>query len=199
MIGGCSMIPCVRKTLQRIFGKERVKLHRPLDAVALGTAAFASGMKVFDHIQHDYAIRYLDTETGAYEYRVIVRQGTPYPTAQPVARLTVSATYDKQEQFGIAIFEIGAGESGDGIELVFDPSGAPRVVRIPTDERYRRKHFWMNEGKPTFLTAHPASHRGEKRFEITFSVDANKRLLLTARDRKTHAIEMEDFSVAQLS
>lgn len=60
LVGGSSQIPCVQRTIQRIFGRERVMLHRPLDAVARGAAAFVAGVDFYDHIQHDYAIRYFD-------------------------------------------------------------------------------------------------------------------------------------------
>ena len=39
MVGGSSLIPAVQRTVQRIFGKDRVLGNRPLDAVARGAAA----------------------------------------------------------------------------------------------------------------------------------------------------------------
>ncbi len=80
MVGGSSQIPAVQRTLRQIFGRERVKFNRPLDAVARGAAAFVAGVDFFDHIQHDYAIRYVNPEKGKYDYRTIVQRGTPYPT-----------------------------------------------------------------------------------------------------------------------
>ena len=71
-VGGSSQIPAVQSTLRRIFGRERVLSGRPLDAVARGAAAFVAGVDFFDHIQHDYAIRYLNQ--GRYDYRTIVQQ-----------------------------------------------------------------------------------------------------------------------------
>ena len=85
MVGGSSQIPAVQRTLRQIFGRERVKFNRPLDAVARGAAAFVAGVDFFDHIQHDYAIRYVNPEKGKYDYRTIVERGTAYPTHEPVA------------------------------------------------------------------------------------------------------------------
>src|SRR5207302_1859909 len=137
LVGGSSLIPCVRRTVQRIFGRERVLLDRPLDAVARGAAAFVAGVDFYDHIQHDYAIRFVDPQKGDYDYRPLVKRGTPYPTGEPVARLTVKATYDGQPQLGIAIYELGerrAREASGPVELVFDPTGAARVVSVTPDE-----------------------------------------------------------------
>src|SRR5262249_7631093 len=133
LVGGSSMIPSVQRVVQRIFGRDRVLLHRPLDAVARGAAAFVAGVDFFDHIQHDYAIRYVDPKKGDYASRPIISRGPPYPTKEPVARMTIKASHDGQAELGIAIFELGEKRrlgSEQPMELVFDPSGAARVSYV---------------------------------------------------------------------
>lgn len=201
MVGGSSQIPPVQRMLGRIFGRERVMLNRPLDAIARGAAAFVAGVDFYDYIQHDYAIRTLNREAGNYDYLTLVRHGTPYPTLQPVARLSVKATYDGQTHLGIAIFEVGerpAVKSGLPVELVFDPSGAARVSQLTLEDEERRERFWMNESHPTFLHADPPARQGEARFEAEFSIDGNKRLLITSRDLRTGAIVQKDVPVVKL-
>ena len=202
MVGGSSLIPAVQKTVQRIFGKDLVKLERPLDAVARGAAAFVAGVDFYDHIQHDYAIRWVNPQKGDYDYRVIVKRGTPYPTREPVVRMTVKAAHAGQTELGIAIFEIGearARDAGQPMELVFDPTGAARMVHVSPDEAERRTHFWINEHSPTFLRANPPAQRGEQRFAVEFGIDGNKRLLITARDLKTDQVTHRDYPVVKLS
>ncbi len=201
MVGGSSQIPAVQRTLRRIFGRERVLLNRPLDAVARGAAAFVAGVDFYDHIQHDYGIRYVDRQQGGYDYRLVVERGTPYPTADSVVRLTVKAAYDGQTRLGIAIYEIGEQRrrGKQAMELVFDPSGAARISPVTLDEDERRTHFWMNEGNPTFLTAEPPAQQGERRFEVAFSIDGNKRLLITARDLQTGRTIYRDYPVVKLT
>ena len=202
MVGGSSLVPSVQRTLQRIFGRERVLLGRPLDAVARGAAAFVAGVDFYDHIQHDYAIRWLNPETGDYDYRVFLRQGTPYPTAEPLARLTVKATYDGQATLGVAIFELGASRHRPAaglVDLVFDPSGAARLTAVTADDEERRTHFWVNEPSPTFLGAEPPGRKGEGVFAVEFGVDGNKRLLLTARDLRTGRLTHRDYPVVKLT
>lgn len=184
LIGGSSRIPAVQRLLRQMFGRERVMLHRPLEAVALGTAAFVAGVEIFDYIQHDYAIRYVDPHKGSYDYRIIVPKGTPYPTPAPVARLTIKAAYDGQQRLGLAIFEIGDShpQTAPGVELVFDPAGSVRLLPLSVQEQEARTRFWMNETNPTFLVADPPATQGEPRFEVEFFVDANKRLVINARD-----------------
>jgi molecular chaperone DnaK (HSP70) len=204
LVGGSSQIPAVQRSLQRIFGRERVKLHRPLDAVARGAAAFVAGVDFYDHIQHDYAIRYLNREKGGYDYRTIVKKGTAYPTKEPLVRLTVKAAYTGQTQLGLALFEVS--ETREQVrteqplmELVFDPSGAARVMELRPDEEERRSHFWMNEHSPTFLTADPPAEQGEGRFAVEFQIDSNKRLLITATDQKTGQLTHRNYPVVKLT
>jgi molecular chaperone DnaK len=201
-VGGSSQIPCVQRTLQRIFGRDRVMLHRPLDAVARGAAAFVAGVDFYDHIQHDYAIRYIDRKTGEYDYRTIVRRGTSYPTREAVARLTVKASYDGQTHLGIAIFEIGEHRRRTGersLELVFDPSGAARVMPVTPDDEDRRSYFWMNEDNPTFLTTDSGARQGEACFAVEFNIDGNKRLLITVEDLKHGRLTHRDYPVVKLT
>lgn len=201
LVGGGSQIPGVQRALRQMFGRERVYSHRPLDAVARGAAAFVAGVDFYDHIQHEYAIRFIDPAKGGYAYKTIVQRGTTYPSREPVARLAVKASHQDQAHLGIAIFEIGEQRPANqnALELVFDPSGAARLTRIPPHEAEARTHFWMNEHSPTFLRADPPAEAGEPRFEVEFSIDANKRLLLSARDIKNNRLVMKDCPVVKLT
>ena len=201
MVGGSSQIPSVQRALRQIFDKERVKFDRPLDAIARGAAAFVAGVDFYDHIQHDYGIRFVNTQKKEYDYRIIVQHGTPYPTSEPVARLSVKASYEGQRQMGIAIFEMGQQHSQDRemMELVFDPGGAARIVPLTPNEQEQRSIFWMNEHNPTFLIAEPAAQQGEPRFEVEFRIDANKRLTITARDLVTGRLTHRDYPVVKLT
>jgi molecular chaperone DnaK (HSP70) len=200
-VGGSSQIPAVQQLLRRIFGKERVMLNRPLDAVARGAASFVAGIDFYDHIQHDYAIRYLDRQKGDYSFHPLVQQGTAYPTGDPVARLKVKASHEGQTHLGLAIFELGEAQqkSRPPVELVFDPSGAARVVPVSADEAERRSHFWMNEGNPTFLTVETPAQQGEACYEVEFSIDHNKRLLISARNLRTGQMTHRDYPVVKLT
>ncbi len=203
LVGGSSMIPAVQRTVQRVFGRERVKLQRPLDAVARGAAALVAGIDIQDYIQHDYALRFVEAQGGGdYAYRPLVARGTPYPTREPIARIVVKASHDKQTQLGLAIFEIAEGRQASGeqaLELVFDPSGAARMTQVSPEDADRRHRFWVNEAAPTFLHADPPARQGEPRFEVEFGIDGNKRLLITARDLMTKQVTLRDYPVVKLS
>jgi molecular chaperone DnaK (HSP70) len=202
MVGGSSQIPAVQRALRQFFGRDRVMFHRPLDAVARGAAAFVAGVDFFDHIQHDYAIRFVDPQKGKYDYRTIISRGTPYPSLEPVARLAIKASHDEQKQLGLAIFELGEQRqrtSGQPVELVFDPSGAARITPLTVQEQEKRSLFWMNEKNQTFLSANPPARRGEARFEVEFQIDENKRLTITARDLQSGLLTHKNYPVVKLT
>lgn len=201
MVGGSSLIPSVQRTLQRIFGRDRVRCDRPLDAVARGAATLAAGVDFYDHIQHDYAIRWYDRASGKDEYRTCVTAGTPYPTQEAVSTVTVKATHDGQRELGIAVFELGAGQRRDAgaAELVMDPSGAWRISVPTSDDQEDRSRFWVNERNPTFLVADPPASAGEARFRVEFGIDGNKRLLLSAHDLVRDTLTHRDHPVVKLT
>ncbi len=201
LVGGSSLIPSVRRTLERIFGRDKVLSDHPLDAVARGAAAFAAGTDFYDHIQHDYAVRWFDRAAGTYHYRPCVAAGTAYPTSEPVHTMTVRAVQDGQAELGIAIFELSdhARTAGGSTELVLDPAGAWRVREVSAQEDEDRSRFWINEGSPTFLRADPPATAGQERFRVEFGIDGNKRLLLTAYDLVSGKITHRDFPVVKLT
>ncbi len=203
LVGGGSLIPCVQQMLQRIFGKEKVQLNRPLDAVARGAAAFIAGVDFYDHIQHDYALRHRDSSTGEESFHTIVQRGTPYPTKESVAKLTIRGSFDGQEQLGLAIFELGESrqhiKAGGTLELVYDSSGNARITAVSFEDEDRRNHFWLNEDNPTFLKADPPTQKGQPRFLIEFGVDGNKRLLITVRDILANRLIHRDLPVVKLT
>jgi hypothetical protein len=204
MIGGSSLIPSVQQVLTRIFGGERVMIDRPLEAVACGAAAFAAGIDVYDHIQHDYAIRFVDPQKGGYDYRPIVRRGR-VPDGRAGGQGDgegVARRPDEARDRGVRGRATPAGERSDGgakLELVFDPAG--RGPGAGADERGRRAADALlgERARPDVPGGRPASGPGEPRFEVHFGVDANKRLVLSAKDVQTGRFVYENVPVVKLS
>ena len=142
----------------------------------------------------------LNPAKGDYDYKVLVNSGTPYPTTEPVSKLTIKGSYDGQEKLGIAIFEMGEKrQNNNGVELVFDPSGAARVMPISAQDQENRSIFWMNESQQTFLNAKPPAIKGVPRFRVEFNIDLNKRLTITARDIQTNELVLSNFTVVNLT
>lgn len=199
-VGGSCLVPAVREHLASLFKPEKVIFGEPLGAVARGAAVIAGGMHIYDFIQHNYAIRYTDPQTGAYAFRTIIPQGTKYPAEQVTPRLKLKSTYEGQTRFGIAIYELreeGGAMSG-GNEIFFDADGAVHVIPLTEEESRAERLFWMNERSPLFLKTDEPAEKGIPCFGITFGIDANKMLTVTAIDLQTDRPVLTDHSVVRL-
>ncbi len=197
LVGGSSLIPSVRKTVRQIFG-DKVKYHRPLDAVAVGAAAFVSGVDFYDHIQHEYALRFFNRQKNDYDFITLVRAATPYP-AENVKELTIKASHDGQAALGLEIYEIGRNHAANTgvLDLVFDQNGGA-VFRAKEDDEISSR-FWINEKSPTFIKAEPPAKKGEPRFPVRFSIDGNKRLCITVTDNASGKQLFRNFPLIRLT
>ena len=185
MVGGTSLIPCVGKIVRQQFPPERLFYDRPLEAVARGAASIAGGRELTDYIQHDYSIRHIEPETGAYQFPVIVKAGSSYPSEGPLYSKNIRATYDGQIQLGIQIFEIAnrvSSESSANLEMQVDSDGSFRLVQVTAQNREEQRSVWLNENSPTFLEANPPAKAFIDRFRVDFFIDQFKRLTISAFD-----------------
>lgn len=199
MVGGSSLIPAVQSQVKRIFGASRVRLENPMQAVALGAATWLGGGELFDHIQHEYAIRWVDPASGREHFQTLVKPGTSYPTDGPVARMVVKANYEGQRQLGLAVFEVSRSRPRQATELVFDGDGGARLTQVEAGEAERRSRFWMNEEAPTFLLAGPPAAYGQRRFQVEFAIDERKRLVVSALDLVTNLWVLDRYPVVKLA
>jgi len=195
LVGGSSLIPSVRRALRQMFG-ERVRYQRPLEAVALGGAAFAGGVSPIDRIQHNYALRFFDREMGGFVYRLLVEAGAPYPVEE-LCTQSVGPLTDQADQLGLDIYEIGYSLPGAGppagLELVWDHNGAARLCDprqppgegnywryLKTDSRGRSATFFAETRPPDS----PAYTRQEQvRLSSAFWMNERNRKFIRAEPK----------------
>jgi molecular chaperone DnaK (HSP70) len=202
LVGGSSLIPAVQDLLRMQFDPGTVHLDRPLEAVATGAAGIAGGRELHDHIQHDYAIRHVDSRTGTYAFETLVEAGTPYPTPKPIRSLTIKAIHHGQRHLGIAVYELAHSTYRDGgadLEIVFDAEGGARTVGVTPQRRQERAMLWLNEDSPTFLTADPPAAAGADRFRLEFRIDSQKRLTVSAFDVERRIWVLDRHPVVRLA
>jgi molecular chaperone DnaK len=198
LVGGTSLVPSIRRMVATHFSIAARSFHL-FDTVARGACRYLTEdvESLYDHIQHHYAVKSYNHQTGSHEFIPLVPRGTHYPTALDFRTVTIKATRDAQRFFGIDIYEIAGKESAcSGIgELIFDPSGC---AVFDASTRTVSTEFWMNEDKTLFIEADPPGKRGEPRFRVVFRVDSQKRLLVTVRDILTQRLLYHDHPVVKL-
>ncbi len=200
MVGGSSSIPVVQQMLKDRFGPDRVYCSSPGTVVACGAARHRGGQELEEYVQHTYGIRYWNSQTGEYDYRIIVRRGAGFPTRAKTAQFFVKGTYDGQTHLGISVFEMGTGtQTNPSRELLPEPGGGYRLVETTSENPVKTVNSWINEHNLTLLVASPPVKKGEIGFEVWFDIDGNKRLLISCRDVRTGRMVMERSPIVQLS
>jgi molecular chaperone DnaK (HSP70) len=198
LTGGCYTIPCLQDEIHHWFGWEKVYGNHPSEARVRG--ALAAEPVASERIMNDYAVRFWDAGAREHRYRFLVRAGTGYPSAGQVGRFLISATYDGQTRLGVPLYSFGTGGENTGtvIELVSDAAGGIRMSGGGQGTSPEGKPVWVNERTPTLLVASPPAVRGEARFELTFTIDRDRQLCLTARDVLTGEVVRQGAPVYRL-
>jgi molecular chaperone DnaK (HSP70) len=201
MTGQGFVIPAVQDLIKKQFPGVPVLSNHPVDTVSRGAAIYQPHANRSDRIKNDYALRYWDPESREHRYRFIVRSGVRYPSAGQVARITISASYDGQTRLGIPLYEISTSTEAHvmALELVLDPAGGCHLGGPPEDAGAVNRPVLVNERTPTLLSADPPALKGEPRFELTFALDREKRLRVTARDLVTGTFVKKDAMVYRLT
>lgn len=200
MTGRGSSIPAVQELIKVHFSGVPVLCDHPFDAVARGAVLFTSRADRPDRIRNDYALRYWDPSAREHRYRFLVRSGARYPSAGQVARITISAAYDGQTRLGIPLYEFRASPDPGtpALELVSDPAGGVRLAGPAEDAGPGGMPVPVNGRTPTLLAADPPALKGEPRFELTFTLDRERHLCVTARDLATGTLVKKDAPVHRL-
>ena len=200
-IGGSSLLPPFQSLIRNYFPNIPVATQHALDAVSRGAALFASGQPFFNHIQHDYALRYYDAEQDTYKYRLLINKGTPYPSQGALAEFYIQSTYEGQNKFGLAIYEINQHHNpvNEPMELFFNDQGAVQLTPLTKQVQEEREHIWLNELNPTFLVTNSPAAWGENQFKVSFSLDGNKRLLVSSYDMIVQSWTLLNQPVIKLS
>ncbi|PKG33173.1 hypothetical protein [Methanoregula sp.] len=201
MTGRGSMLPAVQALVRDRFSGIPVLSDHPLDAIVRGACLFRSRMSSSDRIRNNYALRYWDPTAREHRYRFLVHSDARFPSAGQVARITISAAYDGQARLGLSLYEIGRDGNGTGpvLELVQDPAGGVRIAAPEKDADEESRPRLVNGTIATLLTADPPCVKGEPRFELTFNIDRERQLCLTARDLITGTIIKRDALVHRLT
>ena len=201
MTGRGSLIPAVQALVRDRFSGIPVLSDHPLDAIVRGACLFHSRMSGSDRIRNNYALRYWDPASREHRYRFLVHSGARFPSAGQVARITISAAYDGQARLGLSLYEIGGdgNEMTPSFELVQDHAGGVRLAAPEKDADEESRPRLVNGMIPTLLSADPHGVKGEPRFELTFTIDRERQLCLTARDLITGKLVRRDAPVFLLT
>lgn len=178
LVGGCTICPPVRNTLNEAFSALDLALYdSPTEedrfaAVVFGALRSVDAPVANDYLLHDYAIR-LRARNGNYAYQTLFRKGTVYPC---LSEYSLYSGRQSKEQTGI---RVSVGEMYRQTRKIIGSSSEPHDSgpRVVTDFRPLG-----TSGHLVVVPLDPSTPIGERRYRISFAVDAERQLLLTVDD-----------------
>lgn len=178
LVGGCTICPPIRTILNEAFSVHDLELSDSptkedrFAAVVFGALRSVHAPVSNDYLLHDYAIR-LRAQNGNFVYQTLFREGTVYPC---LSKFSLNSGRQTQDQVGIRI-SVG--------ELYRQPRRLAQGVSEPDSAA----PLVASEFRPLGTGGHlvvipvdPTAPVGDRRYRITFAIDAERQLLLTVDD-----------------
>jgi molecular chaperone DnaK (HSP70) len=192
MVGGSSLIPAVQQVVVAYFGRQKVKLHKPFEAVAHGALSVSELEGIDDHLRHSYAIRLWEPYANTYSYYKLFDQGTAYPCQRAEAVLLQVA---REGQTEIRL-DVGELAEINAAEVMYDDGG--RLIRSTLNRLDRYRPLDQHQDQVCIAHLNPPGQVGIDRVAVTFEVNADRLLIATVRDLVTHQILVHQKAIARL-
>lgn len=192
LVGGTCLIPAVQNLIISFFGRQKVKLDKPFEAVAHGALVLSELVKVEDYLRHTYAIRLWESYAKDYTFLPLFERGIKYPCKREES-LTLQVAIEGQKEIRLDIGEVAEMSQA---EVIFDELGRMTSTRLNARTEYRS----LESHHQQVCVAHlnPPGQVGMDRVVVDFEVDERRVLLATVRDLLSGELLVERGAIAKL-
>ncbi|HAX78825.1 MAG TPA: molecular chaperone DnaK [Cyanobacteria bacterium UBA11372] len=192
MVGGSCLIPAVQQLIISYFGKSRVQVGKPFEAIAHGALSLPQIVEVEDYLRHGYAIRLWEPQIKTYSYLPLFEKGTKYPCKSDES-VTLQTAIDGQREIRLDIGEVADISQA---EVTFDARGRMTSSHLQHQSQYRS----LESHHEQVCVAHldPPGKTGIDRVEVSFEVNERRILLATVKDLVTGKVLVEGGAIAKL-
>lgn len=199
LVGGSCQIPAVQQLIVSYFGRQRVRLNKPFEAVAHGALFLGQAVTVDDYLRHGYAIRLWEPHTRTYSYFPLFDKGMRYPCQRPDL-LTLQVALEGQKEIRLDIGEVAEISQA---EVTYDAKGRMTSSQLHKQSDFRslidpRHVVSLQSSQVCIAHLEPAGKLGMDRIEVAFEVDAQRILLATVKDIQTQKILVRRGAIAKL-
>ncbi|MDX2256328.1 MAG: Hsp70 family protein [Pseudanabaenaceae cyanobacterium bins.39] len=200
LVGGSCQIVAVQQLVVSYFGKSKVQMGKPFEAVAHGSLSIAQSISINDHLRHSYAIRLWEPYLQQYSFYPIFTKGTSYPchSAEP---LVLQAAIANQAEIWLDIGEVADTAQA---EISYDASGRMMSSQLVKKSDFRSLNIKSSKSSlqepPQVCIARltPLGQAGSDRIAIMFEVDERRVLIATVRDLLTQSVLIDRQAIAKL-
>ena len=191
-MGGSCLIPAVQQLIISYFGRSKVKLGKPFEAIAHGALTLPQVVEIEDYLRHGYAIRLWEPQLRSYSFFPLFEKGTKYP-CQREESLTLQVALDGQLEIRLDI-----GEIADTLqaEVTFNAAGKMTSSQLQHQAQFRSLESDHQEICVARLD--PPGQTGMDRVEVFFEVNAARMLLATVKDLVTGKVLVNRGAIAKL-
>ncbi|MGK7876897.1 MAG: Hsp70 family protein [Xenococcaceae cyanobacterium] len=190
LVGGSCQIRAVQQLLISHFGQQKVKLDKPLEAVAHGALALGQIVGAEDYLEHSYVIRLWDSRANRYFYFSLFDKGTKYPSQRPKS-LILQAARDEQKEI---LLDIGELREVTPVEVTYNAQG-----QITSNQLSQQREIRLLQNQHQQVCVMPLTPPGQTekdRFELTFELNQQRVLLLTVKDLLAQRVLMDKVAMA---
>jgi molecular chaperone DnaK (HSP70) len=204
LVGGSCLLPPIQQLVVSYFGRSKVSLHKPFEAVAHGALALGQMQKLEDHLRHSYAIRVWEPYLKQYTFFTLFEKGTTYPAKRSEPVVLQVAVVGQTE------IRLDIGEVADLMqsEVTYDAKGRMTSSELRKHRDFRSllpspaAHHGHNSTSQTIepCIAHlsPPGQLGIDRVRVWFEISAERMLLVTVRDLLSDQDLLKQVAIAQL-
>lgn len=191
LVGGTCQIKAVQQLVNSYFGRGRVKLDKPFEAVAHGALALSEVAAVDDYLRHSYAIRLWEPHNKTYAYFTLIEKGAQYPGARSQP-LTLQVATEGQREIRLDIGEVAQVSQA---EVTYDAQG-----RMTSSNLMKQDYRSLENHHQQVCVAHlePPGQAGIDRIQAQFEVNEQRTLVVTVKDLLTGKMLVEKGAIAKL-
>ena len=194
LVGGSCQIPSVQQLVVSYFGRQKVKLDKPFEAVAHGALALGQLVEIEDYLRHSYAIRLWEPYAREYSYFTLFEKGLKYP-CQRSEPLTLQVAIQGQKEIRLDIGEVAAVSQA---EVIYDAQGRMTSSQLNKETCFRSLSLGGTQNQVCVAHLEPPGETGVDRVEVNFEVNEQRVLLATVKDLLTGRMLVERGAIAKL-
>ncbi len=194
LVGGSCQIPSIQQLVISYFGRQKVKLDKPFEAVAHGALALGQLVEIEDYLRHSYAIRLWEPYAREYSYFTLFEKGLKYP-CQRSEPLTLQVAIQGQKEIRLDIGEVAAVSQA---EVIYDAQGRMTSSQLNKETCFRSLSLGGTQNQVCVAHLEPPGETGVDRVEVNFEVNEQRVLLATVKDLLTGRMLVERGAIAKL-
>ncbi len=192
LVGGSCFIPAIQQLIISYFGKQKVKFHKPFNAVSHGALAISNFSQIDDYLHHSYGIRLWDHSQQSYSYFPLFEKGVHYPCHRKKP-LILQVAMEGQTEIKLDIGELAEVATS---EVNYDDSGRLSSSFIERKHVYRSLEISHQEVCIGHLN--PPGRVGIDRISADFEINQYRVLLITVKDLLNEQILVNKQAIAKL-